>query len=178
MSIEARRGEHEEITAIREQLEYYRARAAEYEQWWLRQGRYDRGEDLNAQWLAEAAEVAVRPCVVPAGAVACSSSPAVPVFGASSCCPLLRGWQRSTGRRRCWRLQQRGCARRVSTSSRRTSSTGKPLGSSTPSSSDSGFRTCRPERFAGFWELIAGCLAPGGRVFFVDSRRDLDLDRA
>jgi len=32
---------------LKEQLEYYRARAAEYDQWWLRQGRYDRGAALN-----------------------------------------------------------------------------------------------------------------------------------
>ena len=27
-----------------------------------------------------------------------------------------------------------------------------------------------PERLAGFWELVRACSAPGGRVFFVDSR--------
>src|SRR5580698_8641397 len=42
---------------LRQQLDYYRARAAEYDQWWLRQGRYDRGAALNAQWFAEAAVV-------------------------------------------------------------------------------------------------------------------------
>src|SRR5581483_2906789 len=29
-----------------------------------------------------------------------------------------------------------------------------------------------PERFDSFWDLVRACLAPGGRVFFVDSRRD------
>ena len=38
----------EDQTLLREQLDYYRARAAEYDQWWLRQGRYDRGAALNA----------------------------------------------------------------------------------------------------------------------------------
>jgi 2-polyprenyl-3-methyl-5-hydroxy-6-metoxy-1,4-benzoquinol methylase len=42
---------------LAQQLEYYRARAAEYDEWWLRRGRYDRGADLNALWFAEAAEV-------------------------------------------------------------------------------------------------------------------------
>jgi 2-polyprenyl-3-methyl-5-hydroxy-6-metoxy-1,4-benzoquinol methylase len=32
-------------------------RATEYDQWWLREGRYDRGAALNGQWFAEAAEV-------------------------------------------------------------------------------------------------------------------------
>ena len=40
-----------------QQLEYYRARAAEYDQLWLRQGRYDRGAALNAEWFTDAAVV-------------------------------------------------------------------------------------------------------------------------
>lgn len=36
---------------------YYRARAAEYDEWWYRQGRFDMGAALNARWFAEAAEV-------------------------------------------------------------------------------------------------------------------------
>jgi len=44
-------------TPLRQQLDYYRARASEYDQWWLRQGRYDRGAALNADWFAEAAVV-------------------------------------------------------------------------------------------------------------------------
>lgn len=36
---------------------YYRARAAEYDEWWYRQGRYDRGPEANARWFAEANEV-------------------------------------------------------------------------------------------------------------------------
>lgn len=32
---------------------YYRARAAEYDQWFFRQGRYDRGPELNAAWFSE-----------------------------------------------------------------------------------------------------------------------------
>jgi SAM-dependent methyltransferase len=41
---------------LRDQIAYYRARAGEYDQWWFRQGRYDRGEAFNAQWHAETAE--------------------------------------------------------------------------------------------------------------------------
>jgi SAM-dependent methyltransferase len=38
---------------IKKQIEYYRARALEYDQWFLRTGRYDRGEDHRRQWFAE-----------------------------------------------------------------------------------------------------------------------------
>ena len=38
---------------LTEQRDYYRARAGEYYQWWLRQGRYDRGPDFQTRWTAE-----------------------------------------------------------------------------------------------------------------------------
>jgi demethylmenaquinone methyltransferase/2-methoxy-6-polyprenyl-1,4-benzoquinol methylase len=40
-----------------EQIAYYRARAAEYDAWWLREGRFDRGAANNADWRAEGIEV-------------------------------------------------------------------------------------------------------------------------
>ena len=40
-----------------DQIAYYRARAGEYDEWWFRAGRYDRGADFNAQWHAETAAV-------------------------------------------------------------------------------------------------------------------------
>jgi SAM-dependent methyltransferase len=42
---------------LSEQIAYYRARAAEYDQWWFRQGRYDRGADNNALWFSEIAQL-------------------------------------------------------------------------------------------------------------------------
>ena len=42
---------------LAEQQEYYRARAGEYDEWWFRRGRYNRGADLTALWFADAAEV-------------------------------------------------------------------------------------------------------------------------
>jgi demethylmenaquinone methyltransferase/2-methoxy-6-polyprenyl-1,4-benzoquinol methylase len=42
---------------IKQQLEYYRARAGEYDEWFLREGRYDRGEEHRKQWFAEVDQV-------------------------------------------------------------------------------------------------------------------------
>lgn len=42
---------------LREQQTYYNERSSEYDEWWLRQGRYDRGEAENAIWFAEQDEV-------------------------------------------------------------------------------------------------------------------------
>ncbi len=40
-----------------EQTAYYRARAAEYDEWWQRVGRYDRGPEATEQWNREIAQV-------------------------------------------------------------------------------------------------------------------------
>ncbi|MBM3516111.1 MAG: class I SAM-dependent methyltransferase [Alphaproteobacteria bacterium] len=40
-----------------DQIAYYAARAGEYDQWFLRQGRYDRGPTDNADWFNEVEEV-------------------------------------------------------------------------------------------------------------------------
>ena len=42
---------------LAEQAEYYRARAPEYDGWFERRGRYDRGEAATAQWFAEVDDV-------------------------------------------------------------------------------------------------------------------------
>jgi ubiquinone/menaquinone biosynthesis C-methylase UbiE len=48
----------DQLTALlAEQARYYRERAGEYDDWWFRRGRYDRGADANARWFAEAAEM-------------------------------------------------------------------------------------------------------------------------
>jgi demethylmenaquinone methyltransferase/2-methoxy-6-polyprenyl-1,4-benzoquinol methylase len=45
---------------LQEQITYYSARAAEYDEWLLRRGRYDRGRELNSLWRGELAEVTRR----------------------------------------------------------------------------------------------------------------------
>ena len=44
-------------SVLGEQLAYYRERAGEYDRWWLRQGRYDRGPEASRRWLEEIDEV-------------------------------------------------------------------------------------------------------------------------
>ena len=43
---------------LAEQQAYYRARAPEYDEWWQRRGRYDRGSDLAEEWDRQVAQVA------------------------------------------------------------------------------------------------------------------------
>ncbi len=42
-----------EAATLQEMAEYYRARASEYDEWFERRGRFDRGADANARWFAE-----------------------------------------------------------------------------------------------------------------------------
>ena len=55
--MDAKRAEATDAAILAEQLAYYRARAAEYDEWWLRTGRYDHGAELNAAWHDDAARV-------------------------------------------------------------------------------------------------------------------------
>jgi ubiquinone/menaquinone biosynthesis C-methylase UbiE len=55
---------------LEQQMAYYRARANEYDEWFFRQGRYDRGEKENAVWFEEVARVrAALNTFAPAGQV-------------------------------------------------------------------------------------------------------------
>lgn len=45
---------------LREQVRYYRERASEYDDWFFRWGRYDRGPEHREAWFAEAGEAEAR----------------------------------------------------------------------------------------------------------------------
>jgi 2-polyprenyl-3-methyl-5-hydroxy-6-metoxy-1,4-benzoquinol methylase len=45
------------ISILQQQIAYYQARASEYDEWFLRQGRYDRGTEMNSQWFQEVEQV-------------------------------------------------------------------------------------------------------------------------
>ena len=153
---------------LQEQIAYYRARAGEYDEWFLRTGRYDRGPEGNRQWFAEIAEVAeALAAFAPAGRVlelACgtgwwtaqlarnadsvtavdSSPEALAINRARVGTPRVEHVQEDLF---CWQPAARYDVVFF------------------------GFWLSHvpPERFESFWDLVRACLAPGGRVFFVDS---------
>ena len=45
------------VDTLQEMMAYYRARAAEYDEWFYRRGRYDRSPETNARWFREVDEV-------------------------------------------------------------------------------------------------------------------------
>jgi demethylmenaquinone methyltransferase/2-methoxy-6-polyprenyl-1,4-benzoquinol methylase len=161
----------DEYALLHEQLDYYRARTAEYDQWWQRQGRYDRGATLNAQWFAEAS--AVSSALVsfrPNGNVlelACgtgiwteqlllSASKITALDGSSEMIAVNAARLRSP----VVRYLEADLFQWQPSEQFNTVFFGFWL-SHVP-----------PKRFAEFWQLVRSCLAPKGRVFFVDSRRE------
>jgi len=161
----------ETSTVLREQLEYYRARAAEYDEWWLRQGRYDRGPALNAQWFTEAAELrAALARFQPGGRIlelACGTG-----IWTEQLLPYADELTAIDGSREMLEIN----AGRLG--SPRVRYIEADLFRWRPAAEDRfntiffGFWLSHvpPERFAEFWNLVDSCLAPHGRVFFLDSR--------
>lgn len=156
-------------TPLRQQLDYYRARAPEYDQWWLRQGRYDRGAALNAQWFADAAVVSsALSTFCPAGRVlefACGTGiwteqllPFASQLTALDGSPEMLAINAARLRSPRIHYVEADLFQWQPTGQFDTVFFGFWL-SHVP-----------PERFMDFWQLVRSCLAPGGRVFFVDSR--------
>jgi demethylmenaquinone methyltransferase/2-methoxy-6-polyprenyl-1,4-benzoquinol methylase len=157
---------------LRDQLEYYRARAAEYDEWWLRQGRYDRGPALNGQWFTEAAEVrSALAAFRPAGRIlelACGTGI----------------WTEQLAPFATRLMAVDASAEMLAINAARTRNPGiryveadlfrwQPAPGERYDTIFFGFWLSHipPESFEDFWDLVRRCLAPGGRVFFVDSRR-------
>lgn len=161
----------ESSTPLRQQLDYYRARAAEYDQWWLRQGRYDRGAALNAQWFADASVLAsALSAFRPAGRVlelACGTG-----IWSEQLLPFASHLTAVDGSPEMLAIN---AARLGSPLVRYVEADlfeWRPSGQFDTVFFGFWLSHVPPERFADFWRLVASCLAPGGRVFFVDSRHE------
>ena len=159
-----------------EQARYYAARAEEYDDWWFRRGRYDRGPEATARWRAEAARGRGRAwrAFGPRGDVlelACGTglwterlARHADRVDAVDAAPEVLEVAPSPAR-------PEPPARPRSACSRPTSSPGRP-----PRRYDAvvfahWLSHVPDERFAAFWGFVADALAPGGRAFLIDSRR-------
>ena len=155
---------------IEEQKAYYRSRAAEYDEWFLRQGRYDHGPEFRARWEAEVEEVRrALERFRPAGRVL--------ELAAGT------GWWTEQLVRWADHVTALDASREVLELNRRRAGDEKvtrvqaDLFAWTPGERYDvvffGFWLSHvpPERFEAFWALVRSALAPGGRVFFVDSLR-------
>ena len=156
---------------LQEQVEYYRARANEYDEWFLRQGRYDRGPAHRTAWFDELAVVEA------ALAQELQSGEVLEL----ACGTGL--WTQHLARRHSRVLAVDASPEVIAVNRRRVQSDAVEYVVADLFTWDPGARFdavffgfwlshVPPERFVAFWNLVRSCLAPGGRVFFVDSRRE------
>jgi SAM-dependent methyltransferase len=157
-----------------EQARYYAARAEEYDDWWFRRGRYDRGPEATERWRAEAARVeAALDAFGPRGDVlelACGTGlwtahlarHADRVDAVDAAPEVL-----DVARRRLDRSPGRAEVRLLEADLFAWS----PPGRYDAVVFAHWLSHVPEERFAAFWASVADALVPGGRAFLVDSRR-------
>lgn len=154
-----------------EQIDYYRARAPEYDDWFFRRGRYDRGEAHRRAWSAEVAQVeAALADARPEGRVlelACGTG--------LWTLHLARTATSVTAVDASIEVVERNRAR---VDSPKVSYLQADLFEWEPGGRFDfiffGFWLSHvpPERFEPFWSGVRAALAPGGRAFFVDNARN------
>jgi SAM-dependent methyltransferase len=159
---------------LNDQIAYYRARAGEYDEWWFRTERYDRGADFNAQWHAETAAVeaalvswlaARRPAVVLE--LACGTglftrliAPQVARLTAvDASIEVIEINRARVGADNVDYVQADLFAWR-------------PVRRYDAIFFSFWLSHVPDQRFAAFWELVASALAPGGAAYLIDSAFD------
>jgi ubiquinone/menaquinone biosynthesis C-methylase UbiE len=153
---------------LKQQMEYYRVRAQEYDEWFLRQGRYDRGEDHRRKWQEELAFVE---------SALIKESPKGAVL------ELACGTGLWTG---CL-VKRATLVTAVDSSPEALAINRRKTGSLPVNFAEADIFHWKPsrqydfiffgfwlshiptERFKTFWDLVASALSTGGKVFFVDS---------
>ena len=154
---------------LQEQVQYYRERASEYDEWFFRQGRYDRGENHRQQWFSEVTEVeeALR-AATPAGDIlelACGTG-----LWTQHLVPFATHLTAVDASPEAITLN----LQRVGSAS--VEYIVADLFNWTPNQQFDfiffGFWLSHVpmEQFEPFWQMVKGALKPNGRVFLVDSR--------
>ncbi len=152
-----------------EQVSYYRARAGEYDEWFRRDGRYDRGPEANARWTEEIGQVAD-------ALTAFNPSGDVLELAAGT------GWWTE-------RLAQHAAKVTAVDAAPETLAVNRgKMGDKPVRYIEADLFEWQPDRrydvvffsfwlshvppegFDAFWGMVRACLKPGGRVFFLDSR--------
>lgn len=156
---------------LQEMIRYYRARAGEYDEWFYRKGRYDRGPESNERWFAEVDEI----------------------FAALDACGFEGDILELAPGTGIWteRLARVASTMTAVDASREMIEINRArVASDRVSYVQADLFSWRPERlydavFFGFWishvplerldgflASVAAMLRPGGKVFFVDGRRE------
>ncbi len=156
---------------LAEQRAFYRARAPHYDDWWQGRGRYHRGDEDTREWRRQVATVeAALAAFDPAGDV-------LELAGGT-------GWWTERLARTAGRLTVLDAAAEALALNR------ERVGRSDVEYVVADLFSWRPRRafdvvffsfwlshvprarVSPFWTFVRTCLAPGGRVFFIDNRTD------
>ncbi len=161
--------------ALSQQLDYYRARAGEYDDWWFRTGRYDRGADANDAWFAEVAELeAALERFDPRGEVlelACGTGLWTRhLVGVAEHVTAVDGAGEVLARNRA-RIEALGAAASVSYVQADLFEFEPPRHAFDACVFAFWLSHVPEDRFDGFWKMVAAALRPGGRVLLIDSAR-------
>jgi SAM-dependent methyltransferase len=156
---------------LAEQRSYYRARAPEYDEWWQRRGRFDRGEEQQLEWQRQVAVV----------------DDALASFGATGSVLELAGgtgWWTERLARTADRLTVVDSSPEVLARNRERvgrADVNYVVGDLFDWRADSPYDVVffsfwlshvPRARFGEFWSLVHSCLTPSGRVFLIDNRND------
>ena len=171
-------GDEDLQSLLDEQVSYYRARSSEYDEWFLREGRYDRGSELNERWFEEVEEVRGRLAAVQA------ELPPSPAILELACGTGL--WTERIATRAGALTAVDASPEVIELNRARLRDSGR---ASRVEYEVADLFTWRPKReydfvffgfwlshvppecFDGFWQRVGDALAPGGRLFFVDNLR-------
>lgn len=160
-----------ESVALQEQLAYYRARASEYDQWWLREGRYDRGSDLNSLWFADSATVREQlQHFGPRGHIlelACGTG-----IWTAELLPHASTITAVDGSAEMLAITEARIQSALLTTEQADLFAWQPSRQYDTIFFGFWLSHVPPSRFVSFWQTVRSALAPRGRVFFVDSRHD------
>ncbi|HEX9038005.1 MAG TPA: class I SAM-dependent methyltransferase [Ktedonobacterales bacterium] len=158
---------------VAEQIAYYRARAGEYDEWALRQGRYDRGPEANARWHAEVAQVAdALQSFLAERPIACALEVAAGTgFRTQRIAPAVQRLTALDAAPETLAINRARLGELVGRVSYVTADTFTWEPAERFDVIFFGFWLSRvpPERFDAFWARVRAWLVPDGRVFLVDS---------
>ena len=158
-------------TTLADMLAYYRARAAEYDEWFYRRGRYDRGAESNARWFVEVEQVFAAFDALAIGGDVLELAPGTGIWTER----ILRTAERVTA---------------VDASTEMVAINHARVGHGRVTYVVADLFRWRPEttydavcfgfwlshvpdeRLDNFFRMVAGALRPGGKVWFVDGRRE------
>jgi ubiquinone/menaquinone biosynthesis C-methylase UbiE len=156
---------------LAEQRSYYRARALEYDEWWQRRGRFDRGEEELIEWQRQVAVV----------------DDALTSFGTTGSVLELAGgtgWWTERLARTADRLTVVDSSHEVLALNRERvgrSDVNYVVADLFDWQADSLYDVVffsfwlshvPRSRFGEFWSILHSCLTPSGRAFLIDNRND------